>query len=387
MDQVKIAYDLRVPAAGAAKTETASVTVYFEEEDGGLEKVFFRRLDPAHREADRGRQTDQFALPPKTSGRLILLVNQTSANIPARSRFFWESVTGYRGLLGLHYGNRTLYPDRSHSGFGITSMDFHGQQVVMAHAPSLFEFPVEPGMFELSGHFGLLDSAWDGPKKTIGAVFEIVHVAPDGTERMLMQRSLDPANYESDRGRHEFKIRLPSADGSLRFITRSPNATVNGYCYTFWQGLAAREFFTTLRFDGREIQSSRAVSANGIAPVDEDGREVVMAHVPSTIMFPLEPGMRHFSARYGLLRSSYTNGATTAGAVFVVAIERPDGQQTELFRKFINPVREGAHQRPQTLELDLPPEASGKLVLHTEPSPSGSIAWAWSYWGDLAVSK
>jgi hypothetical protein len=242
-------------------------------------------------------------------------------------------------------------------------------------------------MFELSGRFGLLDSAWSASKKTIGAVFEIVHVAPDGTERMLMQRSLDPVNYTSDRGLVDFKIRLPSADGRLRFITRSPNAEINEYCYTFWQGLSAREFFTTLHFDDREIPSLRAVSAHGIAPMDEDGHPVVMAHVPSVIEFPLLPGMRHLSAHYGLLRRSYTGGNATAGAVFVVAIEQPDGSRRELFRKFIDPVREGAHQRPQTLDIDLPAGATGRLSLRTEPSPSGSIAWAWSYWGDIAASK
>ncbi len=387
MDQVRITYELRVPPGDPPETTACSVTVYFEKDDGDLEKVFFRRLDPARREADRGRQTDEFALPPNKSGRLVLLTNRASSGDSFHSRFFWESVAAYRNLLGIRFGDRMLYPERSRSALGITPIEFRGEQVVMAHAPSRFDFSVEKGMFELSGRFGLLDSAWNGPKKTIGAVFEIVHVAPDGTERMLMQRSLDPANFESDRGTADFKIRLPSADGHLRFITRSPNKAVNGFCYTFWQGLAAREFCTPLRFDGREIQSLRAVSSNGIAPMDEDGHPVVMAHVPSTIEFPLLPGMRHLSAHYGLLHRSYTDGNATAGAVFVVAIEQPGGRRSELFRKFIDPVHEGAHQRPQTLELDLPADAIGKLILRTEPSPSGSIAWAWSYWGDLAVSK
>jgi 4-amino-4-deoxy-L-arabinose transferase-like glycosyltransferase len=387
MDQVKITYNLRAPAAGVTGMDRCTVTAYFEEEGGDLEKVFMRRLDPAHRGSDRGRQTDQFALPPGKSGRLVLTMNQTSANGSGPGRFFWESVAGYRGLLGIQQDDRTIYPERSRSPYEITPMEFRERKVVMAHAPSLFEFPVDAGMIEVTGRFGLLDSAWTGSKKTIGAVFEIIQVGVDGKERMLMQRSLDPANHVSDRGLADFKIKLPSADGHLRFITRSPNAAINDYCYTFWQGLTAQGFFTTLHFDGREIPSFRAASANGISSMDEDGHAVVMAHVPSVIDFPLEPGMRHLSAHYGLLRRAYTGGNATAGAVFVVEVQEPDGRQTELFRKFIDPVHEGAHQQPQTLDLDLPADATGKLVLRTEPSPSGSIAWAWSYWGDLAASK
>ena len=391
MDQIVISYGIRAGAYGPAvpkKTDGYGVVVNFEDDNGENSRVFYRFLDPVKVGRDQGPQTDRVALPIGRRGRIILQMTTGPMNDPTADWTYWESIKGYRGPLAIQFRGQSVYPERSTAEMGAIPMTYRDLSVIVAHAPSIFEFPLQAGMVELSGSFGLLDTAWSGPEKTIGAVFEIEHLRPDGTRRMLLQRALDPAQYEVDRGVIPFRLKLPQpAEGKLRLITRSPDALKINYCYTFWHNLQAHEFAATLLFDGRKVMSLGARSDYGLSLQEEDGRTVLLAHAPSTIVFPLEPGMRHLHAGYGLLRGAFTAPHDTDGAVFVVEVDSASGGKTELFRKHLNPMHEGAHQVPQELALDLPERPGGRLILRTEPAPSGRLAYAWSYWRDLAAGR
>jgi hypothetical protein len=391
MDQIVMTYGMHEAAYGPdvrQKSDGYEVVVNFEDENGDSTRVFFRRLDPVHEGRDQGPQSDRFTLPLGQRGKLIFLMTAGPLNDPTADWTYWDTLKGYRGPLAITFQGQSVYPQRTRAPMGAFQLDFKGVPVVVAHAPSAFDFPLQTGMIDLSGDFGLLDTAWNGKKKTIGAVFEIIHLRPDGTERMLMQRSLEPAMYEVDRGMINFRVRIPQpAEGTLRLVTRSPESGKIEYCYTFWHHLVAGEVTARLRFDGHDVVSQEARSDHGISNLEEDGKPTLLAHVSSKIVFNLEPGMRHLQAEYGMLRAAYTAPGDTDGAVFVVEVESSAGESTELFRKFINPMHEGAHRSPQTLSLDLPPRPGGRLILRTELAPTGRMAYAWSYWRSLVVTR
>jgi hypothetical protein len=391
MDQIVINYGMHEAAYGPdvpKKSDGYDVVVNFEDEKGDSTRVFFRRLDPVRVAHDRGPQSDHFPLPLGQRGKVIFLMTSGPLNDATSDWTYWYSINGYRGPLVITFQGRLVYPEHTKAELGAFQLDYRGSPVVVAHAPSAFDFPLQTGMVDLAGGFGLLDTAWNGKKQTIGAVFEIAHLRPDGTQRMLMQRSLEPAKYEADRGMIQFRIKIPQpAEGSLRLITRSPEAGKNEYCYTFWHRLVAGELPVYLRFDGRDVTAQEARSEHGITNLEEDGKPTLLAHAPSKIVFNLEPGMRHLQAEYGLLRAAFTAPGDTDGAVFVVEVESATGERTELFRQHVNPMHEGAHRSPQKLDLALPERPGGRLILRTELAPSGRLSYAWSYWRSLVGTK
>ncbi|HVU16324.1 MAG TPA: glycosyltransferase family 39 protein [Candidatus Didemnitutus sp.] len=391
MDQVLMNYGMHEEAYGpkvAQKTDGYEVVVVFEDENGDSTRAFYRRLDPVHEGRDRGPQTDHFTLPLGRKGTLTFLMTSGPMNDATSDWTYWESIKGYRGPLAISFRGKPIFPLHTVAPLGAVQMDFHGKAVILAHAPSHFDFPLQEGIAGLSGSFGLMDNAWNESERTIGAVFEIIQIRPDGSQRMLMQRSLEPAKYTVDRGMIPFDIKVPQpADGILRLVTRSPEEGKNDHCYTFWSGLTASEFHTYLRFDGRNIASLEAHSDNGVSNLEEDGKPTLLAHAPSRIVFPLEPGMHHFEAEYGMLRGSFARPGDTDGAVFVVEVESAAGERRELFRRYLNPMHEGAHQSPQKLTLDLPDLPGGHLILRTEAAPSGRLVYAWSFWRNFTATR
>jgi hypothetical protein len=170
----------------------------------------------------------------------------------------------------------------------------------------------------------------------------------------------------------------------IRLATRPANPGNNAFNYTFWHGLTANEFSAHLTFGPQEILSIGSEAGNGFAYMDEDGEKVLFAHAPSRITFPLMPGARLLAGSIGLIRGAYTGEGNTQGAVFVVEAEAEDGKRRELFRRHLNPRETTADQGAVPFSVDLSGvPAPGRLVLRTEGSPSGSIAFCWSYWRDL----
>jgi hypothetical protein len=243
-------------------------------------------------------------------------------------------------------------------------------------------------MVELTGEFGLLDTAWNGVKQSSGAVFKIEQVRADGTVTQLFSRKLDPARAPADRGVQAFHVTLPAAPGaSLRLITHAADPRDNSFNYTFWHGFALADFPAHLAFEGKAIRSLRSDAVNGFAEMDEAGARVLFAHAPSELIFPLDPAARRLTGTIGLIHGAYTGQGQTEGAVFVVAVESVDGARRELFRRYLNPRQVLADQGAVDFGVDLPATPGGRLILSTESAPSGNLNSAWSYWGKLELAR
>ena len=386
---LRLRYGVRAPAYAPEmhrKTDGVVVVANFWETNGTRTELFKRSLHPHANPLDRGTQTSLVSLPLGRDGQIELLITPGPMADATADWSYWESLEGERAPLRLKFQGRTVDAVTARADFGVSVMEYQGQPVAVAHAPAIFEFPFQPGMVELTGGIGLLDQAWTGPQQTIGAVFEVIHVHPDGRERVLMQRSLDPANFASDRGIVPFRLRLPGAEGRLRLVARSPDATKNAYCYTFWHDLTAHEFAASLRFGSREIFSTEVRAEYGVNNMEEDGQTVIMAHAPSRIVFPLTPAMRRLEGSFGMLARSYTDGKTTAGATFIIEVEDASGNLTELLRRTLDPMAVTDDRGAHGFSVTLPGAAGGRLVLRTEAGPSGSYSYAWSYWRDLRTS-
>jgi len=87
-----------------------------------------------------------------------------------------------------------------------------GKPVLLSHADTRIVMPFPEGGQKLLVRYGILDGAWQGAKaksfKADGVEFRVLAILPDGREKVLFARWLDPHANVSDRGEKEKEIDL-----------------------------------------------------------------------------------------------------------------------------------------------------------------------------------
>jgi hypothetical protein len=389
MTSLAFAYGLEEPAINRdppSYTDGIEVVVQVEDASGRVTPVYRQFSSHLDARRTRGRMVAYTPLPPGAPGRIILLITPGPRNDVAFDWSYWQWVRADRTPIALLAGDDVIHPAGIQSPVPPRQADFNRNFITVVGAPSSIEFPVRADLNELSGRFGLLDTSWLGEEK-VGAVdFAVSLVQPDGTENILYQRKLDPASTPDDRGVKEFKFRLPQPlTGRLRFAAR-PGANP-GQAHVFWAGLEASLLHTSLHFgDSRIPIRADSTGKFGFLNTEEDGRPCLVAHAPSTLAYDWREGLGRITAEYGLLKGAYT-GNQTEGVIFVVEAVAADGSSRELFRRLLNPVANPGDRGPQRLSVEIPRLPGGRILLHTQPPPSGSLNAAWSYWRDLSAEN
>ena len=370
------------------KTDGVDVSVFFEDDQGKQTQLYRRRVDPVEQAEDQKPITGHANLPGLAGGKLLFLITAGPMNIPAFDWSYWSSIEGAPPYFTINFSGQLVIPTELKAKFGVSLIDYQKRKVLLAHAPSQVTLRQAANMVEFTGEFGLLDTAWNGPKQSGGAIFEIEQVRADGTVNPLFSRTLNPARVPGDRGVQTFSVTIPPSPGaSLHLITRQAEPTDNSFNYTFWHGLAIAEFPATLPFEGKPIRSLHSDAVNGFANMDEDGARVLFAHAPSELVFPLEAAATQLTGTIGLIRGAYTGQGETEGAQFIVAVETADGKHRELFRRYLNPRAVPGDRGAVDFRVDLPTIPGGRLILRTESAPSGNLNSAWSYWGKLQLTR
>ncbi|MFI5336147.1 MAG: ArnT family glycosyltransferase [Opitutales bacterium] len=265
--------------------------------------------------------------------------------------------------------------------------EFNGHGVSVIGAPARFEFSLGNNQSELIGGFGLLDESWTGTPKTGPVEFTITLHRSDGAETVLLHKSLNPVVQAEDRGFRPFRLSLPQPSaGALRFQTIRTGSTAR--LAAFWGELKTVSLRTTLDFNGRQLPATAASQARfGFANTEEDGQPCTFAHAPTTLVYDCQSGMNRLQAEFGIIRRAYESDRTAEGVVFLVEIQDAAGRRHELFRRHLNPVQVEADRGAQSLDVPIPSNPGGQLLLHTLPPLSGHLNSAWSYWRNLRVSR
>jgi len=369
-------------------TDGVEVVAFFEDPQGKQTELYRRIVSPRGNLTDRGLLTAKISLPAMDPGKIILMITAGRMNDPAFDWAYWTELVGERLPIELEFRDGHLPLVARSIPMGLTVMPFAGREVVMVHAPSSLTFEQPPGLATLSGEFGLLDSAWSGPKKSVGAVFEVLQVGPDEQVHTLFSRTLYPAQQPADRGVHAFTAQVPAMPGAqLRFVIRPANPADNAFNHTFWHKLKGEGFVATIAAPGGEVRSLAATAPNGLSHVTEDRTEVLLAHAPSQLEFPLPAGVHWLKGDIGLISRAYTGEGDTDGVVFRVTVEETAGAgPRELFRRQLDPRRTSADRGAQPFAVALPAGTPlARLRLITEPVPGGRLNFTWSYWRELRL--
>ena len=241
-------------------------------------------------------------------------------------------------------------------------------------------------MHQLRGSFGLLPEAWTGPQRSAGAVFEVLHLPPEGEPRVLFSQLADPAHNSAHRGPQDFSADLPyPSTGRLRLSVRPAHPEDNAFNYTYWGPLDVAEFQAEITTPAGPLRSVAAETQYGFAHMDEAGRPVVLAHAPAHLAFPLPPGARRLSGEHGLLAAAANGPGAADGGRFVVEWEDASGRRSVLWEKVLNPRDVPADRGFHPFQVTLPAGASGRLWLRTEARPGGSLSRAWTFWSGLRL--
>ncbi|MBI2813979.1 MAG: glycosyltransferase family 39 protein [Opitutae bacterium] len=385
MSSLAFAYGIEEPALAREPpnhTDGVEVVVQVEDAAGKVSTVYRYHFDRELARRARGQTVGYTPLPKGGPGRIILQMTPGPDVNAAYDWSYWLWLRASRSPLALLAGGKTFFPLRLESQSEPRQTEFNGRFITVAAAPSVIEFATTPDMDELSGGFGLHDTAWFRQEKTTPVDFVISLVKPDGTEARVLERTLDPAHRAADRGTQSFQFRLPQpVAGRLRFSAH-PRARLDN-AHAYWTGLNINLLRTALGFRGGQIPAHPDTEGRfGFLNSSEDGRDCVVAHAPASLVYEWREGMNRLTAEYGLISAAYTKNETE-GVVFVVEARASDGTARELFRRHLAPMTRPEDRGAQKLSVAIPPLPGGRLILRTLPPASGNLNAAWSYWRDL----
>ena len=129
----------------------------------------------------------------------------------------------------------------------------------------------------------------------------------------------------------------------------------------------------------------RATCLNDFSISPVDSRRMLNAPATTELAFRVPPGATRITGAYGILDGAYAGREFTDGVEFVISEHRPDGTETVIFRRLLNPRWVIGDRGPQALDLAVPPKMSGELVFRTLPGPANNASFDWSYWGAVQI--
>ena len=137
---------------------------------------------------------------------------------------------------------QTLSPLSIRAPFGPAAQREGESFIYAVHAPSSMVFPLSPEVRRVRGGFGIRPGAYapDNASPTDGARFRILLHTADGSCAALLERQIQPRDFEADRPVQHFELALPPhAAGSRLEFTTDPGPANNAACdWTVWSDLA-----------------------------------------------------------------------------------------------------------------------------------------------------
>ena len=270
-------------------------------------------------------------------------------------------------------------------------------------------------------YFGEVVTVPDAGDRPIWAVVRIAQNLPGKIRQLLYKPPTLTLDLEDDRGvKHEF--RFVHAMGAAGFILQ-PFFSDSDELIAYQNGRPPRKVrrFSLRTMPGGESYYSAGIeielrtiapfkrAANGLLPdaphrfrmmnrapeslhaenpaVDAfvDGEHLLQMHPPSAMTFAVDQPVTSLRAAFGIMPGAYAGPDGTQGVEFIVEWQGPDGRTERLYSRLLDP-RNRPEDRPrQTLQLALGARRGGKLLLRTEPGPSGNKAYCWSYWTEIEI--
>ena len=151
--------------------------------------------------------------------------------------------------------------------------------------------------------------------------------------------------------------------------------------------IAAQGFFNPVNRQKFYMFSVAPISfdaTNTPNPEKIDGREVMVIHAPSEMVFTVPEGATKASGWLGFLPAAYEGTNNTNGAEFVIAWS--DGKDSvDIYRRFLDPKKNEGDRGLKEFRLDLSRYPMGRLYFRTLPGPFNDTGWDWTAWTGILI--
>ena len=132
-------------------------------------------------------------------------------------------------------------PTRGRTQYGMGAGELDGHPVLNSHAPSELYFTAPASASRVEAVVGLPDAAYLSATPTDGVDVVIVERLPEGGQRVLFQRSLDPLHQPADRGPQTITFALKQPVRSTLVFGIYPGPANNVTCdWAYWQRITIR---------------------------------------------------------------------------------------------------------------------------------------------------
>jgi hypothetical protein len=207
--------------------------------------------------------------------------------------------------------------------------------------------------------------------------------------REIYRQSLRPRQFITDRGDHSARMVLPVYAAGSRLVLRTdPGEFGNNawdWAYVSLIDLQRGDTYAPALFPGFSRTPDSADGEN-IAPIEVEGKPVLMLHLPGRVNFNLTGAERKLALDFAFLPGAYTNGGQTAGGDVIAEVTRGGQPPREIFRRRLQPVTLPADRGPQAAAIDLTGIAAGDvLTVRTAPLPDRGASWGWTYISRLVI--
>lgn len=117
------------------------------------------------------------------------------------------------------------------------------------------------------------------------------------------------------------------------------------------------------------------------------GFPIAFAHPVSTLEFAVTAQDERLRVGFGILAEAYAGSNASDGVDFSIEFVGADGVRATLLHRHLDPVARPEDGGPQRVEIRLPEERAGRLILRTFNPPPRNHAWDWSYWSDIIIGE
>lgn len=117
---------------------------------------------------------------------------------------------------------------------------------------------------------------------------------------------------------------------------------------------------------------------------DYAGVPALGLHPDAEMSFPLRPGVREVTGRFGILPGAYEQ-YKTPGVKFVVEPMPERSERQLLFQRSLDPCARPADRGLQAFAVPLPPACAGRLVCRTTHLPGRGAEFGWAAWTGVKI--
>jgi hypothetical protein len=120
----------------------------------------------------------------------------------------------------------------------------------------------------------------------------------------------------------------------------------------------------------------------------ENDQQVLMVHTPGEMRFHVSPGKHTVTGQFGILKGTYSPETEfpTDGVEFSVVILDKNGQESVLFKRFLNPRLVAQDRGLQNFMISsFETKNNADLVLHTHPGAANNTNSDWSFWNAIKI--